>query len=328
MKRKLRLLFPLIIGAISLGGCDFIKIEDAEDTSYKQDSKALKAYYKETNLELSGGRLENELQKMCFTKHVNWVTYGQVNSYYTKTATHESVEAIAKGSKTNQWFYTGKEAAGTGTREHVFPCANSGDLWNHDNKEQNVHNVDLSTYIGGGSDLLHVRTCNSAVNTARGNSKFVDFDDDEFESKRNGVEEIGENNGKWTLKIQGHSTTGGGAKQYAQLAEPADEMKGDIARIVLYVYIHYADRGLTFEGSKTSGNLTYNYSDMVSSKLSLTNIIGYDSLEKCKEVLKAWNKLDPPSKVEYVRNDAVQKIQGNRNPFVDYPDLVDKIFNS
>ena len=69
----------------------------------------------------------------------------------------------------------------------------------------------------------------------------------------------------------------------------------------------------------------YIYFDMTGS-LPLTNYMGYQSEDKCKEVLKLWNKLDPVSDVEKLRNNTVQKIQGNRNPFVDYPELVDQIF--
>lgn len=41
--------------------------------------------------------------------------------------------------------------------------------------------------------------------------------------------------------------------------------------------------------------------------------------------LKAWNRLDPVDQAELDRNDAIQKIQGNRNPFIDHPELVDAI---
>ena len=39
-----------------------------------------------------------------------------------------------------------------------------------------------------------------------------------------------------------------------------------------------------------------------------------------------WHKLDPPSQFERKRNDAVQAIQGNRNPYIDYPHWVEKVF--
>lgn len=41
--------------------------------------------------------------------------------------------------------------------------------------------------------------------------------------------------------------------------------------------------------------------------------------------LRRWNKLDPVDQTELERNDAVEKIQGNRNPFIDHPEYVDQI---
>ncbi len=41
--------------------------------------------------------------------------------------------------------------------------------------------------------------------------------------------------------------------------------------------------------------------------------------------LRAWNRLDPVDQAERDRNDAIHKIQGNRNPFIDHPEFVDSI---
>jgi deoxyribonuclease-1 len=41
--------------------------------------------------------------------------------------------------------------------------------------------------------------------------------------------------------------------------------------------------------------------------------------------LRRWNRCDPPDDRERARNDAIERRQGNRNPFVDRPDLVDAI---
>jgi deoxyribonuclease I len=43
------------------------------------------------------------------------------------------------------------------------------------------------------------------------------------------------------------------------------------------------------------------------------------------EKLKIWNKEDLPSEQEKVRNNRIEKIQGQRNPYIDNPSLVDAI---
>jgi hypothetical protein len=41
--------------------------------------------------------------------------------------------------------------------------------------------------------------------------------------------------------------------------------------------------------------------------------------------LKQWNMDDPPDAEELARNNAVEKFQGNRNPFIDQPELANSI---
>ncbi len=43
--------------------------------------------------------------------------------------------------------------------------------------------------------------------------------------------------------------------------------------------------------------------------------------------LRKWNSEDPVDADEVLRNDKVQGAQGNRNPFIDYPELVKRISN-
>lgn len=40
-----------------------------------------------------------------------------------------------------------------------------------------------------------------------------------------------------------------------------------------------------------------------------------------EEVLKEWNQLDPVDANEMQRNDEIEKLQGNRNPFIDQPEI-------
>ncbi len=330
------MILPVLFSLGCLTGCGDDPIEEGENIIQGPGT-----YYDKYDLTLEGGLLEEELQKMCFETHRVYVKYSQ-NSNYEKTTykkdgslDHYSVdlETYKKGEKSktynekvtskeelqlkkgdksktyNEYFYTGNIATGAGTREHVWPCANSAGLWVHDDKAGS-HYVDGSTYKGGGSDLYHIRPCNTTVNTARGNSKYCDFDDPEFASlDKSAIAEVGDK-GPYTLKIQGLE---GGA--YGDKSEPADAYKGDIARILVYIWIHYSLR-----------SNDYKHKDMLA-RLDLTNVMGYgNDSERVREKLCEWNEMDPPSETEKLRNNTVQGIQGNRNMFVDHPELMNQLF--
>ena len=302
--------------------CNMYWHEDNDDNGYcdlcgyeLEYNPDIGTYYDRYDTDLIGADLEHELQKICFETHTVYVKYSQYSDYASFTGGHISSEAApstVNTSKQNEYFYTGKIASGVGTREHVWPCANSDGLWVHD-KGAGAHYVDGTNYAGGGSDLYHIRPSSPSVNTARGNSKFCDFDDPEFKDLTN-IAEVGDG-GRYKLKIEGYEKTQSGQYQYANKAEVADEYKGDIARILVYVWIHYAYRGNY-----------YNHQEMLSAGLSLTNVLAYGSPDRTYEKLCEWNMIDPPSETEILRNKTVQKMQGNRNPFVDYPELMNNLF--
>ena len=241
MKTKfLRLIVPCLASLVCLTGCG----DDLE-------APTKDGYYKGIDFDSEGTDLIYALQEHTFQKHKVYIPYAQYNDYCKNTKAHDSIEKVSEKSNLNQYFYTGREASSYGTREHVWPCANSDGLWAHDGQsKKSVHNVDYEAYAGGGSDLFHVRTANSSVNTARGNSLFIDFDDVSPDLKSD-LMEYGENGGKYKIKITGYTKTSQGTIQYANRVEVDDAMKGDVARILVYVWMHYTSRPVVPDESVT-----------------------------------------------------------------------------
>ncbi len=95
------------------------------------------------------------------------------------------------------------------------------------------------------------------------------------------------------------------------LAEVRDEIKGDVARILLYVYVCW--------GQEDGGNRNL-WTDLPQTGSGLLYSDGLRVMED-PDTLLSWMALDPVDSWELGRNDAVEAIQGNRNPFIDYPEL-------
>lgn len=99
----------------------------------------------------------------------------------------------------------------------------------------------------------------------------------------------------------------------SKVFEPDDEYKGDFARIYFYMVTCY--------------------------KSDVSNWPGCDQLDYSHNQYKAfsdwsmrllleWHRADPVSQKEINRNEAVYIEQGNRNPFVDHPELVEYIWGT
>lgn len=52
---------------------------------------------------------------------------------------------------------------------------------------------------------------------------------------------------------------------------------------------------------------------------------GYHITDIEEHYLKKWNREDPVDTNEIVRNDEIQEAQGNRNPFIDFPEMADRV---
>jgi len=105
------------------------------------------------------------------------------------------------------------------------------------------------------------------------------------------------NNNKGDKKFQngsGNAGNVGSGNWY-----PGDEWKGDVARMIMYMYTRYGDQ-------------------------CLPSLSGVGSLQGDTQMLETflqWNADDPVNDYEDQRNEYLQGVYGNRNPFIDNPVL-------
>lgn len=113
------------------------------------------------------------------------------------------------------------------------------------------------------------------------------------------------NNG--VTKVGGAKTGYGGGSR--DVFEPADEYKGDFARAYMYVATVYDDI-----------NWVINY---------IYKKETYPTLQPwARDMLLQWCRQDPVDQKEIDRNNVVEQYQGNRNPFVDFPELAEYIWGT
>ncbi len=92
-----------------------------------------------------------------------------------------------------------------------------------------------------------------------------------------------------------------GSKLGREGFEPADAVKGNVARAIFYFIVRYSDRNIR-------QGMDYN-----------------DFWTRNVPMFLEWNRQDPPDDNERRRNDLIEGFQGNRNPFIDNPGLADQI---
>ena len=137
------------------------------------------------------------------------------------------------------------------------------------------------------SDVMHIVPTDGYVNNRRSNYPFGETTNPTYTSD-GGFSKLGPSS------ISGYSGT---------VFEPNDEYKGDFARIYFYMATCYEDQIDTWSSPMLSGDEYKPYQDWA------------------LNMLLRWAAEDPVSQKEIDRNNAVYELQGNRNPYVDYPGL-------
>lgn len=152
------------------------------------------------------------------------------------------------------------------------------------------------------SDLHHMRPADWNVNAARGN-KFY------------GVCGLGDDTStSCTRPAHREAAVDTEADKYAFL--PPQDQRGNLARSLFYMALRY-------DGEDDPSGIDLELTDCPESDSSQKHLMGYLSQ------LLVWHIADPVDAQEIERNNGVcSRYQGNRNPFVDFPDLVSTFFGS
>ncbi|MFT6329115.1 MAG: putative extracellular nuclease/endonuclease I [Bermanella sp.] len=175
----------------------------------------------------------------------------------------------------------------------------NGDNWNREHtwpKSRGFSNADDEPY----TDIHHLRPTDISINSARGNLSYDESDRALFDGEITTESDA-------ELRASILSQTAQNFKDNDSF-EPRAEVKGDVARMMLYMDTRYEAAGT--------------YTDLV-----LTNNLADNggTLGKLCTLLQ-WNMADPVSDFETNRNDAAYQYQGNRNPFIDNPQWVELLY--
>ena len=194
--------------------------------------------------ELSSSALFSSLQSLIRSTHSYTSSYDDCHYKADRTD-------CTNGSGNVSLIYTSYSATMSQwngwNREHVWPKSLGGD-----------------STTGGGADLHHIRPSDAGVNSSRGNKKY------------------GESGSNPTSKTGTDPAVGvlGGTYNNTYF-EPLDNVKGDVARICLYVYVRW------------------------NSQWGASNIT---KVFQSVDVLLEWCELDPVDTWEMGRNEVVEDI--------------------
>ncbi len=198
-------------------------------------------------------------------------------------------------------FTPGPVASG-GQQDNGTAVTGEGQLYNRE------HSVPQSWFgasaspgsIGPESDYFHVFPTDKKVNADRSNFIYGEVSTPTITSL----------NGS---KLGPNTVTGlTGTTSF----EPINEFKGDLARAFFYFVTRYENNMAAWHTLSAEGNLAFDGTTWPSIELPYL------------KMMLRWNTNDVVSTKEINRNDAAFDFQGNRNPFIDHPEYVERVWSS
>lgn len=251
-------------------------------------------YYKAANGK-AGAELKTAMHLIIRNPKV--VGYGGLKEAYQKTDVRPDGYLRDWYSDASQYvpgsdFSAGQKEEGLGyNREHLLPQSWFG------------KKVDPMY-----SDITHVVPTDAKLNSQRNDNPLAEVTDDarQVNASKNDYS-------RWGAPNKSLGVPEGLTKVF----EPNDELKGDIARIYFYMITCYEDT-LDSWPWRDSRTATYVFDEEGTP---------YEPLQPwVMTMLMRWSTEDPVDSTELARNEAVYRVQGNRNPYVDYPGLEDYVW--
>ena len=218
----------------------------------------------------------------------------ETHTYYTKYS------GYSKGSLAYYWQNT--DAVLGGASYIMFYSDILGDSEGAKLNREHIWPKSRASFAtaNGGADLHHLRPALESVNKAKSDHTFGYIN-----GTFSGGYKVGSAGGEDCYYL--HTKK--------DLFECKDSVKGDVARILLYVYCRWGQPNLY---SSISSGLPDPDSDD-------TQNTGEKVIESL-DTLLLWCESDPVDEWEMARNDAAEQVQGNRNVFIDYPELAWRMF--
>jgi endonuclease I len=187
-------------------------------------------------------------------------------------------------------LYTGRSQAKTLNSGEASP--NGSNRWNREHVWSKSHGFPVENDTAY-TDVHHLRPADESVNSSRSN---LDFDN-------GGVAHVEATD----CNYDGNSW------------EPRDAVKGDVARMMFYMVVRYDP------GYHTDNSL-YDLELVDYAGVDIGDPPGEPLFGKLSTLIQ-WHLQDPVDAFEQNRNEVAYGYQGNRNPFIDYPQWVESIFS-
>ena len=172
-----------------------------------------------------------------------------------------------------------------------------------------------------GSDIFHIYPTAFGMNSRRGNRPYGEVSQSNYTSG---------NGSKYGTSVSSVSVENSVAGTFVEgsinmstnVFEPADEYKGDIARSYFGTMVKWA--GEWAFNKAEEGRVIFDATIDADTHYGPENNYGFTDYGLA--LMLKWHRQDPVSQKEVDRNNGIQKTQGNRNPFVDYPYLAEYIW--